>query len=553
MDYCHFCHYCLVLFIPNIVVTLSMSTPHKNIKEDVLTIMKLMAENLKVKVAADKRTYNDQRTLICQLFNTTSGEAYNVGSVMLRLTVIDSLYATNAAYSYFSIEEMAQRIIGLGNETETCQRFANYALQKEDAEVKALFDEPFGIRKNLADGSKQVSLLSKYAYYCLLQQGGKYHMGFPIYDSLAKDIYPKLWKKLLPEETMNGSDNMADYVKDLSKICNSLFEEGNTIFGMQQFDLLDAYLWRMGKFSNGNLSLLLERNDYIEFIKNLELQVDTTLSNNGKTEFELLPQYAERMGNKYNGKPLIGKKCINISPNANTVNVDELVLCEFLEGTKNPFAGLKEEKTLMAMFKHWKENYGCKTSSANISKDKTLLKSTPIVNTTLTIGSFTEAFKKQFGAVLRIYNGRSKADDGMLLQEVGLTQEINTTFDGKQTVGALIEQMAKAGLKVKVYTCDEWVAVLDGLTLEQAGKIKKNATKADMESIIACKRQDKNLQGYTIEVREDGGYTVKKDGVECDNTKTAMREIAGLIGLKYDASWTTRQFGSKLIGFLNNK
>lgn len=171
----------------------------------------------------------------------------------------------------------------------------------------------------------------------------------------------------------------------------------------------------------------------------------------------------------------------------------------------------------------------------------------------LTVGAFTEAFKKQFGAVLRIYNGRSKADDGISLQEVGLTQEINTTFDGKQTVGALIEQMAKAGLKVKVYTCDEWVAVLDGLTLEQAGKIKKNATKADMESIIACKRQDKNLQGYTIEVREDGGYTVKKDGVECDNTKTAMREIAGLIGLKYDASWTTRQFGSKLIGFLNNK
>lgn len=102
----------------------------------------------------------------------------------------------------------------------------------------------------------------------------------------------------------------------------------------------------------------------------------------------------------------------------------------------------------------------------------------------LTVGSLTEAFKKQFGAVLRIYNGRSKADDGMSLQEVGLTQEIDTTFDGKQTVGAFIEQMAKAGLKVKVYTCDEWVAVLDGLTLESAGKVKKNATKADMEKML---------------------------------------------------------------------
>ncbi|MBO7134198.1 MAG: leucine-rich repeat protein [Bacteroidales bacterium] len=102
----------------------------------------------------------------------------------------------------------------------------------------------------------------------------------------------------------------------------------------------------------------------------------------------------------------------------------------------------------------------------------------------LTVGSLTEAFKNQFGAVLRIYNGRSKADDGMSLQEVGLKQEINTTFDGKQTVGAFVEQMANAGLKVKVYTCDEWVAVLDGLTLEQAGKVKKSATKADMEKML---------------------------------------------------------------------
>ena len=40
------------------------------------------------------------------------------------------------------------------------------------------------------------------------------------------------------------------------------------------------------------------------------------------------------------------------------------------------------------------------------------------------------------------------------------------------------------GLKVKVYTPDEWVAALDGLTLESAGKVKKNASKADMESMI---------------------------------------------------------------------
>lgn len=105
-------------------------------------------------------------------------------------------------------------------------------------------------------------------------------------------------------------------------------------------------------------------------------------------------------------------------------------------------------------------------------------------NGNLTVASIAEAFKSQLGAVLRIYNGRSKADGGMSLQEVGLKQEISTTFDGKQTVGSFIEQMANAGLKVKVYTCDEWVAVIDGLTLEQAGKVKKIATKADMEKML---------------------------------------------------------------------
>jgi phage shock protein PspC (stress-responsive transcriptional regulator) len=46
------------------------------------------------------------------------------------------------------------------------------------------------------------------------------------------------------------------------------------------------------------------------------------------------------------------------------------------------------------------------------------------------------------------------------------------------------------GLKVKVYTCDFWVAVLDGLTLKSAGMVKKQAVKSDMESLLAYQRDD---------------------------------------------------------------
>lgn len=185
-----------------------------------------------------------------------------------------------------------------------------------------------------------------------------------------------------------------------------------------------------------------------------------------------------------------------------------------------------------------------------------------------TVGALTEAFMKQFGAVLRIYNGRSKADDSISLQDVGLTQEISTSFDGKQKVGDFIAQMANVGLKVKVYTSDEWVAVIDGITLEQAGKVKKNATKADMESMIAKQRDEgavklvksetnvkksANYGDYTIVVMSDNKVVVVKGDDFCDNTKGALREVSEKVGFDYDKNWTTQQFGSKLVDFLNKK
>lgn len=102
----------------------------------------------------------------------------------------------------------------------------------------------------------------------------------------------------------------------------------------------------------------------------------------------------------------------------------------------------------------------------------------------MTVAQLAAEFKAQFGSVLRIYNGRSKADDSLSLQEVGLTGNLALPFDGNQKVGDFIAQMAQVGLKVKVYTCDEWVACLDGLTLESSGKVKKNAVKADMEKML---------------------------------------------------------------------
>lgn len=53
---------------------------------------------------------------------------------------------------------------------------------------------------------------------------------------------------------------------------------------------------------------------------------------------------------------------------------------------------------------------------------------------------------------------------------------------------------------------------------------------------------------YMVGVRESGSIEVYR---VYDNVKGALREIAEKEGFEYDPNWTTRQFGTKLIDFLN--
>lgn len=170
-----------------------------------------------------------------------------------------------------------------------------------------------------------------------------------------------------------------------------------------------------------------------------------------------------------------------------------------------------------------------------------------------TVAALKSEFNAAFGATLRVYNGGKVADDSVTLGELGLSVDGPFECRSSLTVDSFIERMkSEHNLKVKVYTCDGWVAVLGGLTLESAGKVKKNAVKADMESMIACQRADNSASDeYSVIKNEDGSYTVSINGVVQDNAKAAMRQIAEAIGLEYNLDWTTRQFGKKLSEELN--
>lgn len=106
-----------------------------------------------------------------------------------------------------------------------------------------------------------------------------------------------------------------------------------------------------------------------------------------------------------------------------------------------------------------------------------------------TVEELRKEFNENFGSQVKLYKGRGSADGSMTLSELGITNEGTFECRSSLTVASFIERMMdEFGLKVKVYTCDEWVACLDGLTLESTGKVKKNAVKSDMEDMIAYQK-----------------------------------------------------------------
>ena len=255
-----------------------MKTAFKNEALDVMTRLSgeiVSLRGLQPSTPSSVNGYVSQRSIIYDVFDKTSGPQYSLPSIVLRLTVIDSLYSTNARYSYYSIDQLAEGIWNLGSEQDASKYFYDIVRGGEDTEN--LFGKPYGLRKNLDTGNTLMSLVSKYAYYALLLDGKSYPLGFPIYDSLVMEVYPKVCK-VCKNLGLSGmfknamSAKIETYVAALNDVRIALFGSTNTLFnGFQQFDILDAYLWRMGKFGNGNYSLLLNKADYQQFIANLDL------------------------------------------------------------------------------------------------------------------------------------------------------------------------------------------------------------------------------------------------------------------------------------------
>lgn len=221
--------------------------------------------------------FSADKEAIAKVFKNTSD--YEKNDILVRLTLIDSMYSTQMNRRYYALDELAESLATLAQgksgilkrmfldftqRPEECLSLFDYKVG--DAQTN-LFSECYGIGKGGESKGVAISLISKYAYF-------ETEYGFPIYDSIACEMYPIVWhycgldKKSMPKLTYQGDKGkvlgdktMVEYVKAINLIINKLNCKA------LNYDIFDRYLWFVGKICRGNLSLVLSRSEYEDALK----------------------------------------------------------------------------------------------------------------------------------------------------------------------------------------------------------------------------------------------------------------------------------------------
>ena len=208
------------------------------------------------------------------------------------------MYSTQMSRRYYALDELADFLAKLseGKQGKLRQMFLDFAKdpeknlslfdftfkEKKEEIKKNLFSESYGIGKDGQDKGVAISLISKYAYFDTKFQ-------FPIYDSIACEMYPLVWthcgfaKKNMPRlihqnkgGRVIGCKTLVEYTKAINLLIRKLDSKD------LDYDLLDRFLWFVGKIRRGNLSLVLSREEY-EFTMDLHpAHTIKSLSTNGK-------------------------------------------------------------------------------------------------------------------------------------------------------------------------------------------------------------------------------------------------------------------------------
>lgn len=210
---------------------------------------------------SDNSGYSIGKSTIKKVFDAT--QSYSKEDLLARLTIIDSMYSTQMNRRYYGLEELAEVLYDISKKKTLSDAFIDFLKEKDFSLFKIsdkdtnLFTEQYGIGKNGEDKGLAVSLISKYAYFETNYQ-------FPIYDSIVREMYPRIWNYCgFPQNNM-PQIKTNDIVSFINAI-DILIEKLN--HATVNYDSLDRVLWYVGKIQRGNLSLILSRTEYEAFVK----------------------------------------------------------------------------------------------------------------------------------------------------------------------------------------------------------------------------------------------------------------------------------------------
>lgn len=236
------------------------------LKEKVLEILRLIE---KEDIADNEIGFSLDKNAINLLFERTSEKSYM--DIFIRLTVIDSTYSTQMTRRYYGLDELSRAIflVKKNNPDKTLSElFVDYLsnrditpfkyINPEDKRETDLFNEKYGIGKNGGEKGIALSLICKYAYF---ETRGE----FPIYDSIACEMIPLMWKKCHFEgkcPPLSENPNLSGAAK-LNRFLDALDAFKKNLGIEVSNDHLDRLLWFVGKIIRGNLSLVLRRKDYV--------------------------------------------------------------------------------------------------------------------------------------------------------------------------------------------------------------------------------------------------------------------------------------------------
>ena len=137
-----------------------------------------------------------------------------------------------------------------------------------------------------------------------------------------------------------------------------------------------------------------------------------------------------------------------------------------------------------------------------------------------------EDFFNEFGGVLRVYNGKSKADDDASLASIRANDAAKggeLICRGNRSVKSFKQEMWDVfGIKVQVATKDDWIIVLDGITLSRIKDIPNYASKESMQEFVG--NVAKKTKEVGTELLSKASEMVDKVTEQIDSTMSDIKE-----------------------------